>query len=191
MLSLRDVYFNELKMHLDQDDAGKLIVDKFPLNIVDIGIIHRVFPDAKFILALRHPCDCVLSCFMQTFKLNDAMANFLSLDQSARLYAAVMELWSIYRQKLNLNVHVLKYEDLVEDFDGTCKSLISFLGLEWDDNLRNYQKTALDRSSIKTPSYNQVTQPLYKQASGRWINYRKQMQPVLPVLRPWIEAFGY
>jgi Flp pilus assembly protein TadD len=189
--SLRDIYFKELTKHLDRVDDGKLIVDKFPLNVVHVGIIHRVFPDAKFILALRHPCDCVLSCFMQTFKLNDAMANFLSLDQSAKLYAAVMELWSAYQQQLDLDVHALKYEDLVQDLEGTCKSLISFLGLEWDDNLHNYQEAALGRSNIKTPSYNQVTQPLYKQASRRWTNYRKQMEPVLPVLQPWIEAFGY
>ncbi len=83
VLSLRDAYFKELKIHLDQDDDGKLVVDKLPLNIVHVGLIHRVFPDAKFILALRHPCDCVLSCFMQPFKLNEAMMNFLSLQQSA------------------------------------------------------------------------------------------------------------
>ena len=161
------------------------------MNITHVGSIHRVFPDAKFILALRHPCDCVLSCFMQTFKLNGAMMNFLSLEQSARLYAAVMELWTVYRQKLDLDVHVVKYEELVQDLEGTCRPLIRFLGLEWDDNLHNYQKTALERGSIHTPSYSQVVQPLYKRASGRWTNYREQMEPVLPVLQPWIEAFGY
>jgi tetratricopeptide (TPR) repeat protein len=188
---LRDAYFEELKSHIDKDHYGKLLVDKHPLNIVRIGLIHRVFPDAKFILVLRHPCDCVLSCFMQTFKLNDAMANFLTLDTSAKLYAAVMELLSAFRQKLSLDMHVLKYEDLIQDFEGTCKPLIRYLGLEWDDNLRNYQETALNRITISTPSYNQVIQPLYNHASGRWTNYRKQMKPVLPVLRPWIEAFGY
>jgi len=191
VLALRDAYSRELKIHVDQDDDGKFVVDKYPLNIAHVGFIHRVFPDAKFILALRHPCDCVLSCFMQTFQLNEAMMNFLSLDQSAKLYAAVMELWSAYRQKLDIDVHVLKYEDLVQDLEGTCKPLIRFLGLEWDDNLHNYQKTALERGSIYTPSYSQVVQPLYKQASGRWTNYRKQMEPVLPVLQPWIKAFGY
>jgi tetratricopeptide (TPR) repeat protein len=189
--NLREVYFKELKMHLDQGGDGKLVVDKLPLNIGYGGLIQRVFPDAKFILALRHPCDCVLSCFIQNFQLNDAMANFLSLDQSARLYAAVMALWSAYREKLNLDVHVLKYEELVQDLKGTCEPLLTYLGLEWDDNLHNYQKTALDRNRINTPSYNQVIQPLYKQASGRWVHYRKQMEPVLPVLQPWIDAFGY
>ncbi len=189
--SLRDIYFKELKRHLDQVDESKLVVDKLPLNVIHVDIIHRIFPDAKLIFALRHPCDCVLSCFMQNFKLNGAMANFVSLDQSARFYAAVMELWSEYQKKLDLTVHVLRYEDLIGDFESTCKSLIAFLGLEWDDNVHNYQKTALDRSSIRTPSYPQVIQPLYKQASGRWMNYREQMQPTLPVLQPWIEAFGY
>jgi hypothetical protein len=191
VLGLRDVYFKELRRHLDQGDENKFIVDKLPLNIGNVGIIHRVFPDAKFILVLRHPCDCVLSCFMQNFQVNDAMANFLSLDQSAKLYAAVMELWFLYRQKLDLDAHVIKYENLVQDLEGTCRSLISFLGLEWDNNLHDYQKTALDRTSINTPSYNQVIQPLYEQASGRWTNYEKQMQHVLPVLRPWIDAFDY
>jgi tetratricopeptide (TPR) repeat protein len=188
---LQDAYFEELKLHLDQSIGGKLVVDKFPLNITHVGSIHRVFPDAKFILALRHPCDCVLSCFMQTFELNGAMINFLSLEQSARLYATVMELWALYRQKLSLDVHVVKYEELVQDLEGTCRPLISFLGFEWDDNLHNYQKTALERGRIHTPSYSQVVQPLYKRASGRWTNYRKQMEPVLPVLQPWIDAFGY
>ena len=69
--------------------------------------------------------------------------------------------------------------------------LIEFLGLEWDDNLLNYQETARNRGWIDTPSYDQVTQPLYKQASGRWENYREQMQPVLPILEPLIKEFGY
>ena len=51
--------------------------------------------------ALRHPCDCVLSCFMQTFKPNEAMVNFLSLDQSAKLYAAVR--WS-FRPRTGKNL---------------------------------------------------------------------------------------
>jgi tetratricopeptide (TPR) repeat protein len=189
--ALQDAYFEELKRHLDQSGGGRLVVDKLPLNIAHVGSIHRVFPDAKFILALRHPCDCVLSCFMQTFKLNGAMINFLSLEQSARLYATVMELWTVYRQKLALDVHVVKYEELVQDLEGTCAPMIRFLGFEWDDNLHNYQKTALERGSIHTPSYSQVVQPLYKRASGRWTNYSKQMEPVLPILQPWIEAFGY
>ena len=188
---LRQTYLDELKIHVSSSDMNGLVIDKFPLNIRYAGLIHRVFPKAKFILALRHPCDCVLSCFAQDFELNDAMANFLTLDQSAKFYAAVMGLWRAYRNALSLDVGVVKYEELIQDLRRTCMPLIEFLGLEWDDNLLNYQETARGRGWISTPSYDQVTQPLYKQASGRWENYREQMQPVLPILEPWIKELGY
>lgn len=191
ILALRTAYMAELAHHADPSKGGAVIVDKLPLNIRHIGIIHRVFPRAKFILALRHPCDCVLSCYMQNFALNDAMANFLDLEQTATLYAAIMGLWSTYTEKLDLDVHLFRYEDLVRDLEGSCKPLIGFLGLDWNDNLKNFQKTALDRPDIATPSYNQVIQPLYSQASGRWLHYKKHLTPVLPLLDPWIGAFGY
>jgi tetratricopeptide (TPR) repeat protein len=189
--ALREVYLQELSLHRDNSDPTQIVVDKFPLNIRNVGLIHRCFPTAKFILALRHPCDCVLSCFMQNFTLNYAMANFLTLKNSAQLYAAIMELWQVYQETLNLDVSVLKYEDLIQDIKGTCAPLIDFMGLEWDDNLLDYQQTAMARGKIDTPSYNQVVQPLYKEARGRWQNYRAQMEPVLPLLAPWINQFGY
>ena len=70
---LRSIYNDELKKHIMSDSELKYIIDKLPLNIVEIGLIVRMFPNAKCILSLRHPCDCVLSCFMQTFKINNSM----------------------------------------------------------------------------------------------------------------------
>jgi tetratricopeptide (TPR) repeat protein len=190
---LREAYFEELCSHVKPADNGshKLIIDKLPLNITDAGLIHRVFPDARFILALRHPCDCVLSCFMQNFELNDAMANFLTLQQSARLYDAVMSLWVHYNNALDLDVGTIKYEDLVQDLQYAAEPLLNFLGLDWHDNLHNYQQTALSRTTIKTPSYNQVSQSLYTQAIGRWKNYQDQIKGIVPLLEPWVERFGY
>jgi hypothetical protein len=191
ILRLRAAYLDELRHHLGDGLKDRLVVDKLPLNLVNAGLIHRVFPEAKFIVALRHPCDCVLSCFMQNFRLNDAMANFLDLKQAARLYDLAMTLWMQYQQKLGLDVGYLKYEDLVLDLRSATEPLLGFLGLKWDDALMNYQETALSRGRINTPSYNQVTQKLYTQASGRWQNYRAQMAPVLPILEPWSEQWGY
>jgi tetratricopeptide (TPR) repeat protein len=191
ILRLRAVYFDALRQHLGDQPGDRLVVDKLPLNLINAGLIHRIFPEAKFILALRHPCDCVLSCFMQNFRLNDAMANFLDLEQSARLYDLAMTLWQQYRQKLRLDVGYLKYEDLVMDLRSAVEPLLGFLGLQWDDNLLNYQATALSRGRINTPSYNQVTRKLYPQASGRWRNYRAHMAAVLPILAPWSAEWGY
>ena len=80
---MRDYYFKQLDSY-KKDKEKKITIDKMPLNIVHVGEILRFFPNAKFILALRHPYDCVLSCFMQNFMLNHAMANFLDLDDSSK-----------------------------------------------------------------------------------------------------------
>lgn len=188
---LSNVYFKELATHLSSNVKHKIVVDKFPLNINHVGLIHRIFPEAKFILALRHPYDCVLSCFMQNFQLNDAMVNFLTLEDSARLYDATMRLWNEYNRVLDLNVGQLKYEDLIQDLQTTVTPLLNFLDLEWDDNLLNYQQTALSRGQIKTPSFNQVTQKLYTQARGRWKNYQEQTTGISSWLDPWVDYFNY
>jgi len=73
ILELRRLYFQEAERHLVRR-SGSRLVDKLPLNIVSVPLIWRVFPEARFILALRHPCDVALSCMMQSFAHNDAMA---------------------------------------------------------------------------------------------------------------------
>ena len=73
----------------------------------------------------------------------------------------------------------------------SADAVIAFLGLEWDDALLQHQRTARDRGYIRTPSYAQVTEKIYTRSSGRWESYRKHMEPILPVLAPWIEKFGY
>jgi Flp pilus assembly protein TadD len=191
MAELRRIYFAELDKHLKPEERSAVVVDKLPLNTVHAGLIHRVFPKARFVFAQRHPCDCVLSCFMQNFKVNDAMVNFLNLEDAARLYDKVMALWQQYQAVLPLAVHTVRYEGLIEDFEETVSPVLDFLGVEWDDCLRNYADTAYRRGKINTPSYNQVTQPLYTHARGRWERYREQMKHVFPTLLPWARRFGY
>ena len=84
VIKLQDVYHQELIKHTNIEKIkNKILIDKLPLSIIDIGLILRLFPNAKFILSLRHPLDCILSCFMQTFNLNNAMANFVDLKTTA------------------------------------------------------------------------------------------------------------
>jgi len=189
--SLRRIYFDELDKYLDAGDPPKRAVDKLPLNLVQAGVIHRVFPEARFIFAQRHPCDAVLSCHMRAFKMNEGMVNCLDLGSAARLYDSVMRLWSQYRDVLPLHVHTVRYESLISDFDGTVSACLDYLGMDWDDGVRDFVETAKRSKQISTPSYDQVTQPLYTGASGRWQRYREHLAPVLPVLLPWAERMGY
>ena len=188
--ALQARYFDIVADKFDREGI-RVLVDKFPLNLVEAGFVRSVFPSAKFILALRHPNDCVLSCFMQTFDLNDAMANFLDLGDAARFYDRAMTLWRLYDRKLDLETHIIRYEDVVDDLRGAVAPLLEFLGVGWSDNVENYRATALGRDRINTPSYNQVTQPVYRRAMGRWQNYENRFEPIDHLLRPWRDHWGY
>lgn len=187
---LRHLYFAALDAE-SPPPAGALVVDKLPLNILGTPLIHRLFPDARLILALRHPCDVVLSCFMQGFEMNDAMANFLELGDAARLYDLVLTFWQRSRDALPLNLFELRYEELVAAPEAAMRPLAGFLGLDWDPAILDHQATAAARGPISTPSYNQVTRNLYREASGRWRRYRDQLAPVLPMLEAWAGRLGY
>jgi len=188
--ALRDVYFAALD-EIAPEAVGKIVVDKLPLNILGAPLIHRLFPGAPIILSLRHPCDAVLSCFMQAFEPNDAMANFLDVEDAAALYDQVFTFWEQCRAGLPLNVHPLRYEDLIARPEEEMRALIGFIGLDWDERLLDNRSTAAARGTIVTPSYAQVTQPLYRSAAGRWERYRAQMDKVLPILCPWAKRLGY
>ena len=183
-------YFDILKNYTKLENQ-KIYIDKMPLNIIHVGEIVRIFPDAKFILAIRHPCDCILSCFMQSFSLNDSMANFTDLESTSKFYNQVMILWQKYLRVFKVKYHLIRYEDLVNDFDTSVKKLLNFLDLEWSDTVNKFYETAKDRGKISTPSYNQVNKPIYSKSVGRWKNYEKKFKEIYPIIEPWIKNFNY
>ncbi len=187
---LRDLYFEEARRWVPlRDDA--LLVDKFPLHLNKVPIIHRLFPDARFVLALRHPMDVLLSCYITNFRLNSAMANFLDLDTAAWVYDQSFGFWEQSRRILQVSSHTVVYERVVEDSSAELRTLCAWLGLDWHDDVLAHQRTASERGVITTASYSQVTEPLYTRARGRWERYREWLEPVLPAMRPWIERHGY
>ena len=187
---MRHFYFTERDQYITNKNA-KIIIDKLPLNVVNVGEILRFFPNAKFVFALRHPYDSVLSCFMQQFELNPAMKNFLSIKRSAYLYDLVMKLWKIYQKIFSINFHYIKYEDVVTDFEKSTKEIFKFLNLDWSNKAKDFYKTAKDRIDISTPSYNQVTSPLYLKSINRWKNYEENFKDVKKNLEKWIHEFEY
>ena len=71
------------------------------------------------------------------------------------------------------------------------RPLFDFLGLDWHEAVLDHRATAKARGLITTASYSQVIEPISKRAAGRWEGYRRHLEPILPVLRPWVEKFGY
>lgn len=172
-------------------ERPSLLVDKSPLYLNQVPLIHRLFPNARFILALRHPCDVLLSCFMSNFRLNAAMSNFLRLEDAADFYDLTFSYWEKARSLLPIAVHPIYYEKMIGDSEKELRPLFHFLDLSWRDEVLDHQRTAASRGLITTASYSQVTEPIYKRAAGRWERYRQHLRPVLPTLMPWAEKFGY
>ncbi len=183
-------YFDEVNK-IQEVETSSLLIDKSPLFLHKVPLIQRLFPNARFILALRHPCDVLLSCFMSNFRLNPAMSNFLRLDDAAEFYDLTFQHWERSRALFPINVHTIFYERLIDDVEGEVRPLFDFLGLEWHADALDHQRTAKKRGLITTASYSQVTEPIYKRAAGRWERYRPHLELILPVLEPWIAKFGY
>lgn len=170
---------------------GKRILDKSPFYSIHAGLIQRLFPQAPVLFMLRHPCDVVLSCCMTNFEISPGTANFLDMDSSVRLYCAVMSLWQKYLEVLPVAYYPVRYEDLVVDEEKALRGTARFLGLEWTSAMLEHPRQARSRGRIQSASYAQVSQPLYADACGRWVRYRKYLEPYLDQLRPWCERFGY
>lgn len=187
---LRAFYFKTLDGYVKRR-PGAIFVDKLPLNTVWAHLIWRIFPDARFVLALRHPLDVCLGCFMQHFAINTAMSSFLSLPNTAATYAAVMGLWRDTAAALPLRTHTVRYEDVVDDLPTQAASLLRFLELPWDDAVMDPGRTARDKSIVNTPSYHQVSQPIYRHATYRWRRYEAHLAAIAPVVQPFADVFGY
>ena len=183
-------YFEEVEK-IQPLVAGKLLVDKSPLFLSKVPLIRRLFPAARFILALRHPCDVILSCFMSNFRLNAAMSNFLRLEDAAEFYDLTFRHWERSRALFPVKEHTIVYERLIEDLEGEVRPLFDFLGLEWHEGALDHRRTAKARGLVTTASYSQIMEPIYQRAAGRWQRYRRHLEPILPTLEPWVEKFGY
>ena len=188
--ALRTVYYGAANEFIDTGGAART-VDKMPLNIIHTVSIKRLFPAAKLILVVRHPCDACLSCFMQHFVINSSMANFFSLEDSARFYEKIMGLWLKSARLLALDYNIIRYEDLVSDFETETRKMLDFLELEWDPAVADFAAHARLRGKILTPSYHQVTQEIYQSAKYRWQRYRDQFTDVKETLAPFVTEFGY
>lgn len=186
---LREAYFASALRH--GWDGARWLVDKHPLNMARVPYIRRLFPDARFILAERHPADVVLSCFMANFTVNHAMRSFTDLEEAARTYDAVFRAWHRAGELFPVAAHAVRYERLVADARGELQPLVDWLGLDWNDRLLAHEETAQTRSEVRTASYAQIREKLYTRATGRWRRYAEHLAPVMPILAPWIETMGY
>ncbi len=182
-------YWQRVRSH-GLEISGKVMVDKNPLNTLKLPLIAKLFPDARIILALRDPRDVVLSCFRRHFEVNAAMYELLTLEGAATTYGAVMRLAEVMRAMLPLAVHEHRYEHLVDDFEDCVGDVCRFIGVSFHKEMLEFHVTARTQD-IRSPSAQQVRRTLYRESVEQWRRYAAPLEPVRPVLTPWIERFGY
>jgi len=187
---LREVY--AAMVHRVVPDRGaRRLVDKNPLNMLCLPMIARLFPEARIILCLRHPCDVLLSCYMQPFRSPAFMVLCSSLERLARSYVRAFDHWFSQTEIFAPRVLEWRYESVVTRFDEHVQRLGHFLDVEDATPMARFAEHASSKGYISTPSYAQVTQAIHGRAVHRWHAYREMFEPVLPILRPMMERLGY
>ena len=186
---LRSAYWQlvaDAGMHV----AGKVFVDKHPLNTLKLPLIARLFPQAKILFACRDPRDVVLSCFRHRFQMSAPIYELLSLEGAARYYDAVMALAVCLTAVFKLNMCLVRHEDVVTEFNREMKRICAYLDLEWVASMGDFALRTQKRA-VLTPSTAQLVRGLNTEGLGQWRRYQAELSPVLPLLDPWVKRFYY
>lgn len=151
--------------------AGKIFFDCMALNAPNLPLIAKLFPNATVLFEIRDPRDVVLDGFRYELGRDAHNAGLISLDDIARFYAAVMELAQTCRNRLPLDMQDIRADDDATRLHSWFEEFCVALGIE-EDAL----KPAKDILTTRT---------------GGWRRYAKQLEPIRPILQPWVERFGY
>ena len=160
------------------------------LLTADMPLPLRMFPEASWLVALRDPRDVILSYLFTMVPLNWGSAPAINVAEACRFYADTLRHWVWWRSRLGRPACVLRYEDLIADPVGETRRIADFLGLAWNEAMVDERRRS-ERRAVRTPTYIDVTKPLYTRAVGRWSNYEQYLKPGLPILKPFVQLFGY
>lgn len=186
----REDYFRFTECYLGEKLGERILLDKNPAFNTLIPAAARIFPEAKFLIALRDPRDVCLSCFMQSLSPNPISSAYLSLEGTVTQYLSVMGFWRALLPRLRNPYLEVRYEDLVADLEGAARKTLGFLGVPWDEQVLRFDEHARSKT-VRSPSYAEVVKPVTKRAIGRWQNYRHHLEPYLARLQPMMKELGY
>ena len=159
-------------------------IDKMPNNFQHIGLIHLILPNAKIIDARRHPMACCFSGYKQLFARGQTFT--YSLDDLGRYYRDYVILMEHWDRVLPGRVHRVQYEEMVADTENQIRALLDYCGLPFEESCLRFYET---RRAIRTPSAEQVRQPIYTQGLEQWRHYEKHLGPLKEALGPVLERY--
>ena len=161
--------------------GAEFFIDKMPNNFLHIGLIKLILPNAKVIDARRHPMACCFSGFKQLFAEGQEFSYGLKeIGHHYKNYVEVMDHWDRVLPGYVLRV---QHEDVVNDLEGQVRRMLEFCDLPFEQNCLEFHKT---ERNVRTPSSEQVRQPIYKTGLEQWRNFEAHLDPLIEALGPEI-----
>ena len=157
--------------------SARFFIDKMPNNFIHIGLIKKILPNAKIIDARRRPMDCCFSGFKQLF--GEGQEFSYSLNDIGRYYNAYESLMSHWHKVLPGQILTVHHEDVIENIEKQVRRILDFCGLEFDPACLTFHKT---QRVIKTPSSEQVRQPLYKTGMNQWKPFAGELKELMEIV---------
>ncbi|MEP2650580.1 MAG: sulfotransferase, partial [Paraglaciecola sp.] len=154
--------------------GAAFFIDKMPNNFMHIGLIKSILPNAKVIDARRDPIACCFSGYKQLFAEGQEFS--YDLENMAHYYQSYESLMKHWEEVLPGFVLRVQHEDVIEDLEGEVRRILDFCQLPFETNCLDFHKT---KRSIKTPSSEQVRQPINSAARDQWKNFEKNLSPLI------------
>ncbi len=187
----REEYFRCTADVLGEDPGDRLLIEKDPLLTADLALPLRLFPEARLLMPLRDPRDVAISFYFTIVPLTPNSVAAATLDETCRYYAEIMRHWLLLRERLHPSRWMeSRYEDLLDDPEDRTRRLAAFLGLDWRQEMLAHHLHPAARE-VGTPTYDDVSKPLYRRSLERWRRYEAWLEPHLHHLAPYLRAFGY
>lgn len=190
LLSQRRRYLDQMEAVLGEPLAGRVHLDKNPNYTSLLAGLIRLFPESRFLFALRDPRDVVISNYLRLYRLTEFSSCFLTWENTCLIYEFDMRIWLKMREIMDGNWLEVRYEDTIEDLERQARRALEFLGLPWDPVVLQYRDQSKHKV-VNSPTHEAVRQPIYGHAVGRWRSYEKYLAPILSRLQPFVSTFGY
>ncbi|HEU5122629.1 MAG TPA: sulfotransferase [Verrucomicrobiae bacterium] len=187
----RENYFQVAEQFLGKTIEGRLLIDKNPSLTFLISHFLRIFPEVKLIVAVRDPRDVCLSCFMQPFfPIGQVNSAYLTIEDTVEEYIALMGMWKTISLMIPNRFLEIRYEDMIENFEPLCRKVLNHLNIPWEAKVLRFDKHAQTKA-VRSPTYADVTKPIFRNSIRRWRSYEKYLRPYFPKLTPFVDAFAY
>jgi len=174
--SIPEHYFAQLGEKFIQDtqvyrQGAAYFIDKMPNNYMHIGLIKLILPNAKIIDARRDPMACCFSVFKQLF--GEGQEFSYSLSDIAQYYQNYVKLMDHWQQVFPAQILRVQHEDVVNDTEAQIRRLLDFCGLPFEQACIDFHK---NKRAVKTPSAQQVRQPIYKTGLEQWTHFEPYLE---------------